>query len=292
MALTNVNVTITANAIVQNLGYLLAPLKAFSTDFTNEIVGKQGEKVNVLNIGESPDALTFNGTYTVQDLNAAGVDVTLANQCYTSFGIDEATLSKMAENDVTRFSKTKADALAKKIYQIVLAKITGANFTNDNVAVTTLNGLIDLGAKADDLGWGDNRAVVLSSTAYASLLKDVADASKLGSDEAIRTGVIRNLAGWDVYKSKFLPADSSGFAAIPSSLFMASRILAAGGKAAISSFDTYYHEETGIAFGHKVFAAPFNNMDVNVLELLFGVEVGKSEGIILLDEIEEEVGGD
>lgn len=208
----------------------LAPLQAFTTDFSAAIAG-DGQSVST-RIPTKPTAVDLSSGYTSQNTAMVGKTITL-NQFYGYvWGFNDLERSKSSIDLNQLFVRPAIQALGENIFAYIWNLVTSANFTTATSAILAAdfdrNDLADISAtltgtlkapKAD-------RAVLLNTTYYASLVKTMNAAEIPGITPEKREGVVPRVAGFDVFESDQCDANAQnlqGFALHKSALIMAAR---------------------------------------------------------------------
>lgn len=232
--LTTLTHTILAQRIMEAFLKIIAPIRAFATDFSAEAV-ERGDKVKVAYVSGGYSANDYNGTYLVQDSTAEGKDVTINKRKYVSWGLTTENLATMPQLSMEMFIAQKANALAEAFLSDIWSVITNANY---GAAAFTgaasgfdADDVIDIREKCVAAHWPANlRALILDETYITALLKDnaIQDASASGTTDPLIEGSIRRLAGFNLFESTLVPGNSEnlvGFACLPDAIYVAGRTL-------------------------------------------------------------------
>ena len=288
--LTNTLYTMLARKALDAFVTAITPLKAFSNNFSDEVV-ERGDKVKVLFVDAASAALTFTdpGTYTIQDSTATGLDITINQRRYVSWHLTTEQLANNPQVTLDRFARQKGFALAKAVLQDIWSLVTLANygaaiftglpatFNNDDVA--------DMEATLDDALWPmSERALILKPTYKAALVKDVAIAGDLGVDQSpvISRSEIRELHNFMLYKSALVPTNGEnliGMAAHPDGILCAMRVLRPEPNAVLNLFEVLTDPESGITLTLREWFDPDTDQTRRVLEANYGRRVGNTGGI-------------
>jgi hypothetical protein len=281
--LTTLTNAVLAQMAVDAAVSALAPLNAFTTDFSAD-AAKRGDKVKVKYIPEQDDAVDFEGTYVMQDGDAEGKDITLSGHKYVSWGFSDQELATRPQLQLEDLARQKGYKLAKKIFQDILSLVTDANFGTevfnnsaanfDSDDVAAIRGACSTAGMPVDL----RRSLILTPDYITSLVQDNAIKSDFHSDAALRDGIVARLMGFNVYETPNVPGNSEnlvGFAAYPTALFVAMRYLQPGNGAdrVIDAFPVI-HEGTGMTFGYRHWYDPNSGVEKAVLECVYGKLVG------------------
>lgn len=275
-----------ANMALEAFANKLAPLSAFSTDYSDE-VAEQGDGVTVKYIPAAAAAQTFNGTVTVQDSTMSKKTVTLGAPVYVTWHLSDTDRLNSAV-DIRDFAIQKGNTLGDAVVSAILANVTATNygaaaFTGDATGFDTSD-VIDIKDACDTAKMpADGRSLVLGTSYYNSLLKDgaIKDASAYGGD-ALKTGLIPNVAGFAAHASTSIPANSEnlvGFAAYKSALLIAARALKAPEDATNVISETYVDARTGVRFEYRQWYEPTALRTVAGLFCMFGATVGEAAAL-------------
>lgn len=234
--LTTLENTILSRAVLEAFVASLLPLTAFATN-CSPAAGERGDKVKVLYINAADAAGDFAGTYTIGDISAEGKDVTLNKHKFVSWGLTDKELVDRPLLELQRFGRQKGFQLAKAVLQDILTLVTAANF-GDPAFTGPASGfdaddVVDINVACDDADWPEmGRGLILKPAYHGALRKDEAiqSADRYGSSDAIRTGRIPSIDGFDgLYKSSLIPANGQnlvGMAILADAILVAMRYLA------------------------------------------------------------------
>lgn len=266
------------------MGYM-APLTSFTTDFSPDPANHY-DYVNVSAFSAATAATTkaIGSVYTIQDQTLTKVQVQLSVHAYVSWYVDDVERAKSSALQMQNFYNQKAYALAKYIFQAVLANVTLANFSTAAYAgpgagftaddVITIKDACDSGNMPMS-----NRSLVLDSVYYNGLLRDnsIKAAYAYGGTEGIRAGMIPQLFGFKTYESTLIPTNSEnlkGFACTSEALAIAMRYLEPNDDGSLLSKAAVTHPETGATLSYKEWYDPDYAQRRAVLECLFGHSMG------------------
>lgn len=236
-SITGVNDDIISEGVLRGFLKKIAPLSAFTTDFSADVV-KRGDRVSILRDNTAIDAVqtkTTHADYTIQDADSDSVEVVMGQPKYVSWSLDDTEIANSSVLNLGVYGERKGNALATSIFQDITSEITNANFgaAAFTGAATGFDSddVIDVKDACDDADWqDDDRWLILSNAYYNALLKDgsIKSSDAFGGMEAIREGQIPMLAGFKVLSSNIIPANGEnlvGFAATASSIACAMRYL-------------------------------------------------------------------
>lgn len=287
-SLTSLGNTVLAQQYVLNaFRAAIAPFNAFCRDFSAEAV-QRGDKIKVLSVPAQDAAADFSGTYTVQDADAEGKDITINKHKFVSWGLTDTELATMPQVQVETFFTQKGYALAKAVLQDVLSAVTAANFSTaaftgaasgfDSDDVIDIKTACDTALMPDML-----RSLVLSGSYVSALLKDSAikGASTFGNAQPMQNGVIGSLSGFNVLQSQLIPANGEnlvGMAVYPDALLVAMRYLAPQDEGQLLAAEAVT-EEGGITLGYRRWYDPTKGQKVSVMECNYGFALGNANSL-------------
>jgi len=290
-ALTNMTDTIIGQAALESFTATIAPFNLFSTDCSPAPVQK-GDKVKVALVGASDAAQDFTGTYTMQDSDAEGLDVSIDKHKFVSYSLSDKEVADKPQVKLEMFGRQKGFQLAKAVMQDVLTLVTAENYgaASFTGAASTFDAddVADLGAVCDAADWPEfARGLVLSPTYWAALLKDagIQAADAFGGAEAIRQGMIPGLMGFDMYKSSLIPANSwnlVGFCVNPQAILFANRYLEPASKEAATRAGLEFAPltgEGGVTLGFREWYDNDSGTVKRVLECNYGYLKGLGTAI-------------
>lgn len=213
----------------------LAPLMAFSRDFSAEAV-KYGQTVNARYVTPAAvaDYSTTDG-YVAGDATTSNVNVTMNKHKHVTIAFNDQELSGTGRNLLEEQARTNAYQLADQVIDDALALVVAATYTNTAITETAANTDRDtLGAlrqsltnaKAPDFG----RSVLMNVAAFGYLTSDAkiisSDYNDRGNVDMV-SGRLRNVMGFEnVFEVPNLPSTGNmqSFACTRSALVIATRL--------------------------------------------------------------------
>lgn len=232
---SNMTDTIIVQNAINAFTAAITPLNAFLTDFSSAAV-QRGDKVKVPFVLAADAAEDFGGTYTMQDADAEGIDITINKHKFVSWSLTDTEVATQPQLSVELFGQQKGFQLAKAVLQDIWSLITAANFGSAGLTSTSgnfdLDDVADLAGTCDTADWAENlRGLVLSSAYYTALTKDsnLQSVNQAGTDQVQRRNVLPMVHGFTPYKSTLVPGNSenlTGFACRPEAIIAAMRYLA------------------------------------------------------------------
>jgi hypothetical protein len=264
---------------------------AFATDFGGEVANnRQVVDVPVFN-GYS--AGTYAGDYTTNASNNVGaVTVTVNKHQYKTISLTDLEVSNngASATNLESFGRKLGDALSLAVYQDVLSLVTAANFGTATGFTGTSTGfdsddVIDIKTVCDAADMPrSGRNIILADAYYNALLKDtsVKNAQNYGTTEGIQAGTIPNLAGFRVWQSNAVPANSEnlvGFACVDSAIAVAMRYLRPQEGNKYSMAAPLTDAETGITLGMREWYDEAKGTKYLTLECNYGYSVAQAAGL-------------
>ena len=298
-SITGLNDDIISSAALKAFVDSLHPLNAFSVNYNAE-AARKGEVVSIPLIS-SITASTFNNTY-----EGADGDVTLTAREVT---IDKHYLSTVDFTD-TQWSKSSAltpqmladigaeqgRAVAQAFIGAAWGLITTANFGAVVASFTSASfSMADVRKARLELTKSkapqNDRALFLEPEAYDALLSDSTNilANLNFGSEGVREGVVRRLAGMNVYESTLIPATNvgtsitlAGFAVHPSAIAVAIRTLQPQAPSEYLEARTVVDPVSGIGLGYRRHYNTANGTHFLNFEVVGGFTYGITAGLKIL----------
>jgi len=288
-SITGINDDILAQSVLEGYTTAIAPLAAFTTDFSSE-AARRGEKVSIMRDNSAIDAAldkTTHGAYTVQDADSDSIELTLGQPKYVSWGLDDVEIASSSLLTMEKFGRRKGNLLAKTVLQDIFSEITNANFGAASVVSTAAlfdeDDVADLAEDCDSADWAqDDRYLVLSPAYIAALRKvgAIKDTSGYGYN-AIQSGDIPMLHGFKVIMSNAIPGNAenlTGFATDGNGIASAFRYLQPQQGHNYNRAEALVGEG-GITLGLRDWYSEDSGVRKNVIETVYAFETGISTGI-------------
>jgi len=298
-SITGLNDDIISSSALKAFVDSLHPLNAFSVNYNAE-AARKGEVVSIPLIS-SITASTFNNTY-----EGADGDVTLTAREVT---IDKHFLSTVDFTD-TQWSKSSAltpqmladigaeqgRAVAQAFISAAWGLITTANFGAAVASFTSASfAMADVRKARLELTKSkapqNDRALFIEPDAYDALLSDSTNilANLNFGSEGVREGVVRRLAGMNVYESTLIPATNvgtsitlAGFAVHPSAIAVAIRTLQPQAPSEYLEARTVVDPVSGIGLGYRRHYNTANGTHFLNFEVVGGFTYGITAGLKIL----------
>jgi len=207
-----------AEQVLAGLKGKLGVLSAFSTNLTPTAVGKTMQ-VSLISGGEAKEFSKANGGYTESDAaNITAKTVTLKH-LHSTKDFDPTELAEYGEAYlVNAFVPEAINQLVKKVHSEIGALFTVANYSAGEV-ITAANfnygQIVDLNTDLNIAKASDTRALLVNSTYAGAIRKDATLVTPFSSNEGslVRSGLIGQVGGFQVFEFTDLPTNSEGLAA-------------------------------------------------------------------------------
>jgi hypothetical protein len=207
-----------AEQVLAGLRGKLGVLSAFSTNLTPTAVGKTMQ-VSLISGGEAKEFSKANGGYTESDAaNITAKTVTLKH-LHSTKDFDPTELAEYGEAYlVNAFVPEAINQLVKKVHSEIGALFTVANYSAGEV-ITAANfnyaQIVDLNTDLNIAKASDNRALLVNSTYAGALRKDATLVTPFSNGDAslVRSGLIGQVGGFQVFEFTDLPTNSEGLSA-------------------------------------------------------------------------------
>lgn len=157
-----------SNRVITTLGDRLAPLSAFTTDFSPGELASQTKYVQVPLVTATDSVQTNPTNFETGDTNTSNVGV-LVSHYSKSFHVTSAQVNQKLMLEM--FLDKNIQTFANKLMDVTLTPVTDAKFTTQNIIV----GQASIAAANLQTVWAgiaknDRKAVLLDATAYSKLL--------------------------------------------------------------------------------------------------------------------------
>lgn len=213
---TTYNDKIFGQKVLQQLNSLLLPIKAFTTDISDELKS-QGDAVVVPLYGNTTTTTFTQATDVFEQTGGtiSAVTVTLNKRRITPIDLThQQLLESSAAARPDNFTRQMAKSIAKTVLLDIMSVITTTNF---GTAVTTVASaswaraqLIEARKAALDNGIDGDLSLVMNRGIESALLGDdkITLALNRGDAMAIKEGNLGHLLGMDLYASSIFPSNS------------------------------------------------------------------------------------
>jgi len=286
--LTNLKDVKVAQSAIKPFMATLLPIRAFSSNFSPEPADKL-DTIRVPIVGAPSPASDFGGSYTANvDSSIDVAPVQLNRHKYKTVHVTAREASETALNVLETLVGSAVKQLAQDVLQDIFTEITAANYGDPAIAAlasTAFDYKKVLGVRescANARMPSTDRALVLDAAYFSNLLGDDIVAKSFMTPVALPgvvDGVIRRLAGFDVYETTILPNTEKlvGFAGHPSCLAVAMRYLEP-----VAQYDeagAVTDPLTGLTFGYLRYTETSSNRIFVTVECLYGFKVAIPSGL-------------
>ncbi len=286
--LTNLKDVKVAQSAIKPFMATLLPIRAFSSNFSPEPADKL-DTIRVPIVGAPSPASDFSGSYTADvDSSIDVAPVQLNRHKYKTVHVTAREASETALNVLETLVGSAVKQLAQDVLQDIFTEITAANYGDPAIAAlasTAFDYKKVLGVRescANARMPSTDRALVLDAAYFSNLLGDDIVAKSFMTPVALPgvvDGVIRRLAGFDVYETTILPNTEKlvGFAGHPSCLAVAMRYLEP-----VAQYDeagAVTDPLTGLTFGYLRYTETSSNRIFVTVECLYGFKVAIAGGL-------------
>lgn len=290
MATIALNDKIFTQVALQAFVAKLAPLNAFSRDFSGDS-SRKGDAI-LVPLVSSVTATTFNQNYEVGGGAINFATVTMDKHRIASVDLTDVQVANSSAAVLDNLATQAGEALAKIVLNDIFSVITTTNF---GAAILTTAGsnytLTQIGALRKKMAQNDvptDRLSFIGDTEiYTGLLTSsgVAQALNYGGTEAIRDGRIPSLLGVNVYESNIMPANNltklGGFIAHPDAIALAMRYLVPQATGMYLAAEQVV-ASNGISMGYRRHFNPATGKHFANFECLFGFTPALTLGLALV----------
>lgn len=253
---TNLDDEIISQSALESFVKILAPFRAFSTNFS-AAPGTRGANV-LVPLVSGLTATTFGGSYAVSGGTKSVVTISLSQHKIVHIGQDDITAANSSAASLESFGRQQGAALALLVLQDVLSLVTTANFSLATAVASTAMDVPQLRKARLDLNQNDvpvePRAMLIDCTPYDALLgvTNFVQAHMFRDNSVLQEGKVMRAAGFDFYELNNLFASGASvmaFAAHPNAIAVAMRYLQPQDPSAYESAYAVTDPETGITLG-------------------------------------------
>ena len=265
----------------------LAPLSAFSTDFSADLA-KKGDTVQVPLLANLTASTTENDYET--DTGSAGVvEVALNRYQKVTVGLTDRQFSESSAATLELYAVQQAKAVARAVLADIWAIIINANFAAKTTKALGAFTSADPRAIRVALTKADvpinDRTLFLDPDYYDKLVGDttisIASALHYGGTEVVREGMIPRFLGFAMAESNIIPTAENlkGFAVHPSAIAIAMRTLKPQEPSEYLEARNVTDEKSGITLGYRRHYAAGKGKHFCTFEAVYGRSVGIAAGL-------------
>lgn len=281
---TNLDDEIFAQSALEAFVKVLAPLRAFSTNFSAS-PGTKGASV-LVPVVSNLTATTFAGSYAVSNGAKTVVTVSLTGHKFLAVGQDDLTAANSSASSLESFGRQQGAALASLVMQDILSLVTTANFSLATAVSSTALDVPQLRATRLLLNQNDvpmdPRSLILDCTPMDALLSvtNFVQAYAFADNQVIQEGRVRRALGFDLYElnNLFNGASVMGFACHPNAIAIAMRYLAPQSGNTYEAAGPVTDPETGMVLGLRKFYDNATGTRYLAMECNYGYARGLSTG--------------
>jgi hypothetical protein len=284
-------IDIVSQAALKAFNAAIAPLKAFSTDFSADAV-QVGKKIlfTWTPAGATVNDYNAQNGYVTEAPTQLPKELSIDKNKYVGFEYTDdqlATLSMMKLDDIGKqYGAALAEAVIADIWSLITAANYGAAAYDADPADFDSDDVLDIGKVCTDAKWPKaGRNMILNPDCYVALCKDpaVKTASAFGGTEAIRQGVIPALGTFEnIFESTVIPANAEnllGFAVNTEAIGVAFRAIQPDATAQMVMNYQVFSNESGMTIAFKEWYDTKFKTTRRVLEVNYGKCVGNPDGI-------------
>lgn len=289
MPTTNLNtaVELYSDRFIEGLTPALAPLRAFSIDFSDEFK-EPGETVNVPLI--SADAVKDwddeTNNYGTNEGNTDTRPVKINKRKKTGFAVTPSMMANFRPSSWTGKAELNNRELAGNVLADICTVVTEANYGKDKklqvalaafkrAAIATLRGQI---VKAKLIP--AKCVLALNPDYFSGLLGDL-DSQVYGGREAVVNGSIPGLLGFRAI-IEVAQYNEPGFVCHPDAIAVASRKVIVADTTPYKEFGAMVEPETGLTMNRVIYTAGATGKTNFNVECNYGYDVGNADALIRL----------
>lgn len=284
------NATVIAQRALEQLIAMLPFLRNIATDHSDE-GARFGETIIVHEVAAA-QAVNFNPAVGYVPAARAQVDIPVAlNQhIHHTYGVSAQEASSSRVDLIERLALTGAYSIGASLISHLLGVVTAENFPHASV--------VALGGDGDGFDWAETtkvnlalddrdvapfgRFMLLSPAYYASLSMDKVMLTVLlqAGSEAVKSGVLPDVNGFNVSKYNIFPSDESlvGIAGTRTALALATRLPDDPGQGASNcQITTATEPQTGLSVQVREWYEPTPAEFRRSYTLMFGVGKGQTD---------------
>lgn len=218
-------------------------------------------------------------------------EVTINKRKYQPLSITSRDLARLPMLNAQRIGQLKGDKLAYDVLEDILSIITNANY---GAAVFTgiasgfdSDDVVDIRTALNKVPWPTvGRGLMVNPDYDGALLKDNSfkAAYALGTDQAVRTGQLPNVLGFEYAQSNAVPNNSEnlvGFASYMSAVLCAFSPIppADSVRNVLIDYQIATDPATGISIEYRHWGDPDFDTDKRVLEVNYGYDKGETAAL-------------
>jgi hypothetical protein len=255
----------------------LAPLRVFTTDFSNE-VRKPKDTIQVPIVSATSATASNPTVFEPGSAVTVGKTTVTLDHIVQFFAIDQGDIAQ--GHRLENLVKINLNALADKLWSLAITPITTANYGNAVVTTTVITpGSGHLATLWATVEKGARKSLVVSPTIYSQLIPTNTFGLSLSEGAyGFENGVY--------HASSFSGAVSGldGFACVPEAVAVASAAPAIDPSVAqqFAVAETVVLEQLGMTVAYNIWGSTSNRQVNASIEVMFGANVGLTSGTMAL----------
>jgi ATP-dependent protease ClpP protease subunit len=273
---------------------ILAPMRAFSTVY-QDVPLEGANTVQVpyyaLDTTAPTDFVEGTGYTTYTNTSDSVRTITVNKRKYKLFDYSSATKARQPRFDSMWHLRLAGEELGRAVVADILSVVTAANYPtaahSGTASAFDYDDLVDIRTSCSEADWPEGaRACIIDSGWIGALLKDgrASDVDRSGVTEAKIEGIIRRLAGFDIYESTRVPSNSeqlSGLVCFPSAVLVATAPIlpAPGVRNQLVAFEMISDPDTGIGFTYRHGGDQTTDRDQEIIEASYGYAKGEAAAL-------------
>lgn len=288
------NLNLILDAAISAFSRAVFPITMFATVFRN--VQLQGNDVvavpyYALDTSASKDFDQDDGYVFDEDTATSMRKITVNKRKYKSIAMSSRDLARLPQLNAAKLGALKGEKLAYDVLQDILSVVTNANYSTAAFvgAASTFDSddVVDIRTVINKVPWPlVGRGLMVNSDYDGALLKDSAfkAAYALGTDQAVRTGQLPNIFGFDYATSPAIPSNGEnlvGFACYMSAILAAFSPIepAESIKKILVDYRVVTDTPTGISLEYRQWGDPDSDLDKRVIECNYGYAKGEAAAL-------------
>lgn len=280
---TNLNLPRLADKALEAFVKTLAPLNAFSTSYSPEMMGRLNGNVVLVPLVAALTATTFGGTYAVCGGAKSVITVTINRHKVVHIGQQDLDARNNSDTALETFFYQQGAALGQTVMEDILTLVTTANFASAGTTTSTFLDLVQLRAARLALNQANvplvQRNALIDAVGMDALLgvTNFVQAQMFKDQGVLYNGAVTHALGFDFFElnSSFVSANSvNGFIAQASAIAIAMRYLEPQPGNTYLTAQPVADPRTGAVFGIRDFYDNATGTRYVALEANYGYSAG------------------
>ena len=283
------------SSAVSELSNMLAPLSAFSSNITNEVVGRHANvKVPVLSTDDTARVYASDTGYTASSDTALTTITVALNEQIKPFHLNDNDLNK-SPLSLQAYARQNANEFGRHLMNLCYDAIgAGSGFANEAVVEADSVAISDIAtmhAKLDEKGAPMDRHLVLAGGASNNLLPNTIETF---GNNVLESGRFQNLYGMQCHVTNAHDAlkDGAGvsqavphsFACSSDSIVYVSRMPEVSGTQTLEEYTPFTIDGLGIQCAYRRFYDASKGIHYGAFTAMFGVALVKPIHIAVLNQ--------